>query len=122
MIKNSDLYLTKKVHRQYKPTNSQSWNETAKSLRDEERDLIETLIALKSFSTNKIIDHWLERNSLNYEKALRHRLAQIREALIRLGQHNYGVCSECGDKIDLKRLKADPAISRCLNCQNERES
>ncbi|MEW6734865.1 MAG: TraR/DksA C4-type zinc finger protein [Acidobacteriota bacterium] len=113
---------TKRKPEQVKVNASKFWDEAAKRLRDEEDDLNATLAAAEAFSSEKIIDDWQERSSLNYEEALRHRLAQIREALIRLSRHTYGRCVECGAKIDEKRLATDPAISRCLACQTALES
>jgi RNA polymerase-binding transcription factor DksA len=97
---------------------SENWQEAARRLREEEHALNATLAASEAFPTEKIIDDWQERNSLNYEEALRQRLAQIRDALLRLCQQTYGNCIECGKKIDKKRLMTDPAISRCLACQH----
>ena len=38
-------------------------------------------------------------------------------ALQRLAQGAYGICLECGDRIGQKRLDANPAAVRCLECQ-----
>ena len=54
----------------------------------------------------------------------RRRVARIREleaALKRLTQADYGICEECGDKIGVARLKANPSARLCVLCQAEVE-
>ena len=46
---------------------------------------------------------------------------QIDEALVRLGEGNYGLCSDCGVEISEKRLKAVPFARRCVACQEKQE-
>lgn len=41
---------------------------------------------------------------------------KIHAALQRLEDDEYGYCTDCGDEIEAKRLAADPAIARCLDC------
>jgi DnaK suppressor protein len=48
-------------------------------------------------------------------------LAQVEAALIRFEQGVYGICEQCGDRIDPARLKALPYASLCLNCQQRAE-
>jgi RNA polymerase-binding protein DksA len=43
-------------------------------------------------------------------------IRQIREALQRIGQGSYGVCAQCGEAIDPRRLKALPTATRCIAC------
>jgi len=46
---------------------------------------------------------------------------QIDEALVRLGEGKYGLCSDCGVEISEKRLKAVPFARRCVACQEKQE-
>lgn len=39
----------------------------------------------------------------------------------RLERGGYGKCLDCGDDIGYKRLLAEPAAPRCLNCQERHE-
>jgi RNA polymerase-binding transcription factor len=48
-------------------------------------------------------------------------LKKIDEALRRLEEGTYGVCEECGEKINEARLKALPFASTCVQCQERRE-
>jgi DnaK suppressor protein len=44
-------------------------------------------------------------------------LAKLEGALQRLAEGEYGVCTECGDPIARERLFANPAATRCADCQ-----
>ena len=50
------------------------------------------------------------------EKSKRREIRQIREALRRIAQGGYGICVQCGEPIDPKRLKALPTATRCIAC------
>lgn len=53
-----------------------------------------------------------------HRELLRTRLRQIDDALDRVISGFYGHCSDCGKPIEEKRLRADLAVSHCLNCQH----
>jgi DnaK suppressor protein len=44
-------------------------------------------------------------------------LQAIDEALARVAGGIYGVCTGCGGRIALRRLRAQPAARMCLSCQ-----
>lgn len=44
------------------------------------------------------------------------RAAQIKAALRRLDDDEYGYCVGCGEEIQPKRLETDLTIARCVNC------
>ncbi|MBI4611683.1 MAG: TraR/DksA family transcriptional regulator [Candidatus Rokubacteria bacterium] len=48
-------------------------------------------------------------------------LAEIEEALARMGAGRYGVCEGCGSAIPRARLDAYPVTRFCLACQAARE-
>jgi DnaK suppressor protein len=48
-------------------------------------------------------------------------LNRINIALRRIDSGLFGVCSECGEPINLKRLEAMPWTTYCLRCQEEQE-
>ena len=52
----------------------------------------------------------------------RHEIAQIDHALKRLEQDVYGVCEQCGEDIDQRRLEAVPYTEFCIQCANQAES
>jgi DnaK suppressor protein len=48
-------------------------------------------------------------------------LAEIRAAVARIRDGSYGLCMDCGEAIDVRRLLAMPAASCCASCQTLRE-
>jgi RNA polymerase-binding transcription factor DksA len=57
----------------------------------------------------------------HYRETLLNRLRTINDAQDRLLDGGYGVCIECGGRINTKRLLADPAVLLCLTCQGMSE-
>lgn len=47
---------------------------------------------------------------------------EIRGALKRLEEGEYGVCEACGDEIGEKRLLARPMATHCIDCMTELET
>jgi len=45
------------------------------------------------------------------------RLREVENALRRIDRGSYGLCAECGEKIDPARLKALPSAIHCMKCQ-----
>ena len=43
-------------------------------------------------------------------------LIQIKKALERIENGEYGICQECGRQIPIERLKAIPYTSHCVEC------
>jgi len=43
-------------------------------------------------------------------------LAQVNRALAKIEQGTYGLCSQCGQPIDERRLQALPYSDRCISC------
>jgi len=48
-------------------------------------------------------------------------LDRVNRALTKLDDGTYGICEECGGRIDRARLEALPQAVFCLECQAERE-
>ena len=48
-------------------------------------------------------------------------LANVEQALARLGDGSYGECVDCGNAIPYQRLAAYPAARRCVSCQEIQE-
>ncbi|BBD07029.1 TraR/DksA family transcriptional regulator [Desulfovibrio ferrophilus] len=48
-------------------------------------------------------------------------LVEVREALDRLCDPDFGYCEECGESIGLARLKANPQALFCIICQEQTE-
>lgn len=54
---------------------------------------------------------WRNRETLD------ERLREINDAQDRLLEGRYGMCLECGDRIEPKRLAVNPAASLCISCR-----
>ena len=48
-------------------------------------------------------------------------LQKVDEALVRVETSGFGLCVECGDEINRKRLEAVPWASHCITCQEKIE-
>jgi DnaK suppressor protein len=49
-------------------------------------------------------------------------LGAVSQALGRLHQPGFGVCSDCGEDIPFDRLKVEPWALRCVACESAREA
>lgn len=47
---------------------------------------------------------------------------EIRLALQRIDQGDYGICMGCGEEIAVKRLLARPMATHCIECKTEAEA
>src|SRR5215831_19363361 len=47
----------------------------------------------------------------------RNTVLQIDQALVRIQEGNYGLCQNCGQPMNEKRLSAVPWASHCVDCQ-----
>ena len=50
------------------------------------------------------------------------RIHELEAALHRLSETDYGVCEECGEIINVARLKANPSARLCVLCQSAAEN
>jgi DnaK suppressor protein len=48
-------------------------------------------------------------------------LKKLDEALVRISAGDFGVCSDCGDDIEAKRLEARPTATLCVTCKEAEE-
>ena len=54
---------------------------------------------------------------LTMENRIRQEMAAVKHALEKIDNGTYGLCDNCGKKIDPQRLEALPQASLCLNCK-----
>ena len=47
---------------------------------------------------------------------------EINTALQRIRRGDFGICAECGESIDLARLKAHPMTTVCIQCKRRTET
>jgi len=55
-------------------------------------------------------------DNLALENTLQKQLKEITEALDRMAAGTYGKCENCGQEIDVDRLRAYPAARTCITC------
>jgi DnaK suppressor protein len=48
-------------------------------------------------------------------------LKKIEKALIKFDEDEYGICERCEEEIDVKRLKARPVTTLCIDCKEDEE-
>jgi DnaK suppressor protein len=81
-----------------------------------------------SASSNADDEHDPEGATIAFERAqvetliaqARERLADLDDALVRVGQGAYGVCEDCGRPIAAERLAARPSARTCITCASRR--
>jgi RNA polymerase-binding protein DksA len=56
------------------------------------------------------------------EKRAKGLLSEIEHALHKFEEGTYGLCDECGEPIDPKRLEAIPQTSLCVDCKGKRDA
>lgn len=112
----------------------------AKNLRREKAELEEELAGTASLGLRESLtdsvkelsaydNHPADLGSETFERekdfglfdAKRLNLMQINDALSRMEEGKYGVCSICGRSIDLERLEVVPQTVTCLDCQKKLE-
>ena len=49
-------------------------------------------------------------------------IGEVRAALARMEDGEYGVCQECGEEIGLARLRAQPTATLCVHCKSRFEA
>jgi len=49
-------------------------------------------------------------------------IKKIKKALDRIETGSFGVCEKCGEDITLKRLKARPVTTQCIDCKTKEEA
>jgi DnaK suppressor protein len=49
-------------------------------------------------------------------------IKKIKKALERIENNTFGVCDKCGEDISIKRLKARPVTTQCIECKTKEEA
>ncbi len=49
-------------------------------------------------------------------------IKKIKSALERIEINTFGICDSCGEDITLKRLKARPVTTQCIDCKSKEEA
>lgn len=49
-------------------------------------------------------------------------IKKIKKTLDRIENGTFGICESCGEEISIKRLKARPVTTQCIDCKTEEEA
>ena len=49
-------------------------------------------------------------------------IKKIKKTLVRIENDTFGLCEKCGEEITLKRLKARPVTTQCIECKTKEEA
>ena len=64
-----------------------------------------------------------DRNFMLRIRDREHKLIKkIKKALERIDNDTFGICESCGEEITIKRLKARPVTSQCIECKSKEEA
>jgi len=64
-----------------------------------------------------------DRNFMLRIRDREHKLIKkIKKALDRIDNGTFGICESCGEEISIKRLKARPVTSQCIECKSKEEA
>lgn len=85
------------------PSNPDDWQAKAPEMNPMTSDVSELADVFEELETQTGIEYQLEE-----------RLKKVNEALKRVADGSYGICVECGGKIEEKRLKANPIARGCI--------
>ena len=48
-------------------------------------------------------------------------IKKIQQAVKRIDDGDFGICSDCGEDISIERLKARPMTTLCIHCKSKQE-
>lgn len=72
------------------------------------------------------VDQTLKRYEQEFSLQMQYRneqlIQEILDALQRLKKGDFGICSECGRDIEMKRLKVHPMATLCIDCKRAMET
>jgi len=71
---------------------------------------------LDADSSEQAIDLADDEALAGVDDVLRQEIREIREALLRIENGTYGICSSCGDDIRQERLAVMPTATKCIKC------
>ena len=49
-------------------------------------------------------------------------IKKIKKAIERIDNGTFGICEKCGEDISIKRLKARPVTTQCIECKTKEEA
>lgn len=124
------LAKPKRAARAAKPAGKGKYDEIRRELQRQRHSLLGeangTLTGRKELeSYPDLTDQAAAEIDQNFTLRLKEReqklLKKIDEALDRMATKTYGICEGCGQEIPLKRLKARPVTTFCIECKTLQE-
>ena len=64
----------------------------------------------------------MQQMNLAAERRRKSELVALGAALERIDHKEYGMCFECGEEINQKRLEVDPVATLCVACAEKKEA
>lgn len=98
--------LREEVHQTLMESNDIHWQEAAGRIHDPGEESVADLIT--DLNIRQLDQHVQE-------------LYAVEAALARQRNGTYGICIDCGRHINIERLRAMPAATRCIDCQSRHE-
>ena len=71
---------------------------------------------LDADSSEQAVDLADDEALAGIDEVLRHEIADIRQALLRIERGEYGSCASCGADISEGRIEALPTATLCIKC------
>lgn len=114
----------------YEPSLAPSFAQLLSQCEDELRALLNTIDHSRSVDTaeHEVSDfkdladeQTLARLDRTNARRVEDELQEVSKAQRRLAEHRYGICEDCGQSIDLRRLTALPHSAFCAACQAQHE-
>ncbi|MGK0441264.1 MAG: DnaK suppressor protein [Pseudohongiellaceae bacterium] len=59
--------------------------------------------------------------ALETARRCQQQILNTNKALLRIALDDYGICMECDEDIDIRRLECDPACMHCIKCAEKLE-
>lgn len=113
--------------------NKRALEQYRKMLEAKQRGLIDSYMKNKTYGKEANSDQGTQdladRASTAYTKEFLYSLSNsertilhmVQQALERIKQNVFGICQECEEKVQKKRLDAVPWAAFCINCQEQAE-
>jgi YteA family regulatory protein len=88
-----------------------------RNLAQSQKDSVQELSSYDQHSTDLGSETFERSKDVGLRDNARLELAMVHEAMERLEDGTYGICESCGLPIDIDRLRALPAATTCVRCQ-----
>ena len=101
-------------------------NQRLDDLLDEAEKTVSGMTGNKESNFPDPTDRASMESDRNFQLRIRDRerklIQKIRETLKRIDDETFGICDECGEEIQIKRLLARPVTTYCVECKQRLEA